>query len=117
MQLAEAKLRDFLKIIEARNDARHWTDHVARARFALGEVLMATGRASEARPEFRAAASIFGTHQVAELSLDLARSLEALARADTAVNDVTSSRIHAGQAKAIWARHPSLPRVPLVAAK
>ena len=108
MQQAEAKLRDFLKTIEARNDAHHWSDHVARARFALGEVLMATGRANEARPELRLAAAVFRKTQVAELSLDLARSLEALARADAAAKDVDSSRIHQAQAKAIWARHPSL---------
>ncbi len=107
-QQAEAKLRDFLKTIEARNDAHHWTDHVARARFALGELLMATGRANEARPELRLAAEVFRKSQVAELSLDLARSLEALARADAAVNEVDSSQLHEAQAKAIWARHPSL---------
>ena len=108
MPQAEAKLRGFVKTIEARNDAHHWSDHVARARFALGEVLMATGRANEARPELRLAAEVFRKAQIAELSLDLARSLEALARADAAANDVTSSRTHEAQAKAIWARHPSL---------
>ena len=117
MQQAETMLRDFLRTIDARNDAHHWSDHVARAHFALGEMLMETGRASEARHKFGAAASIFRQHQAPELSLDLARSLEALAYADSAVKDVASSRTHARQADAIWARHPSLPRVPWVGAK
>ena len=117
MQQAEVKLRGFLKTIEARSDAQHWMDHEARARFALAGVLMATGRTEEARPELRAAADVFRKTQVAELSLDLARSLEALARADAAANDVHSARTHTSQAKAIWARHPSLPRGPWVATR
>ena len=84
---------------------------------SLGEVLMATGRANEARPELRLAAEVFRKTQVAELSLDLARSLEALARADAAAKDVDSSRIHEARAKAIWARHPSLSPSIRVAAK
>ena len=117
LQQAEVRLRSFLQTIGARNDAHHWTDHVARARFALGEVLMATGRANEARLELRLAAETFRKSQVAELSLDLARSLEALARAEAAANDVDSSRIHAAQAKAKWARHPSLSPSLRVAAR
>ncbi len=112
MMQAEVKLRDVLRTIEARTDAHHWTDHVARARLALGEVLMATGRAPAARPEFGAAASIFSKHQVPELSLDLARSLDAWAQADAAANDVSSARKHAAQSAAIWARHPGLSRSP-----
>ncbi|MFG6441472.1 protein kinase domain-containing protein [Roseateles sp. LKC17W] len=105
---AEALLRKVLASISARADHAAWQEPKARARHALGRLLLASGRAAEAREPLAAAAETFRRTQAPTLSLDRARTLALLAKAERTLGNHAAARGLTQEVDAIWGRHPSI---------
>lgn len=105
---AETLLRRVLASIAARTDAATWQDPDARARLALGRLLLLGGRADAARELLAQAAAIFGRTQAPGLSLDQARALAMLALAERKLGKHGQARRYEQDVESIWKQHPGV---------
>lgn len=105
---AETLLRRVLASIAARADATTWQDPDARARLALGRLLLLGGRVDAARELLAQAAATFGRTQAPGLSLDQARALALLALAERKLGQHGLARRYEQDVAAIWKQHPGI---------